>query len=135
MTAVGALRRRRLGAETHPAPIFVRSKRCCRPWCCRTSFRPSWCDFPPPRSRRHPSQDATKLSPPPRLVLSASVPTRPFAPPAPQVMITERRRSLLHLLTKLSAVIGGVFAVTGMVDKAVHAVTQIMFVDSKSRRR
>lgn len=37
--------------------------------------------------------------------------------------ITERRRSLLHLLTKLSAVIGGVFAVTGLVDKVVHAIT------------
>ncbi|KAK9808959.1 hypothetical protein WJX72_007060 [[Myrmecia] bisecta] len=36
------------------------------------------------------------------------------------VTISEKRRSFLHLLTRLCAVVGGVFAVTGMLDRWVH---------------
>lgn len=58
----------------------------------------------------------------------------PIASPA-QVRMTERRKSLLHLLTKLSAVIGGIFAVTGMVDKLVHAITHTLIVSSSPHKR
>ncbi|BDA44520.1 Endoplasmic reticulum-Golgi intermediate compartment protein [Coccomyxa sp. Obi] len=43
-----------------------------------------------------------------------------FAPIS--VTITQTRKSFAHLLTRLCAVIGGVFAVTGMLDRWVHRI-------------
>ena len=37
------------------------------------------------------------------------------------VEIKERRRSVGHFLTRVCAVVGGVFAVSGMLDRGVHA--------------
>ncbi|KAK9814049.1 hypothetical protein WJX73_010584 [Symbiochloris irregularis] len=43
------------------------------------------------------------------------------------VVMAQTRRSILHLLTRFCAVVGGVFAVTGMLDKAVHKlVTSVL---------
>mmetsp|Transcript_42676 Transcript_42676/g.51817 ORF Transcript_42676/g.51817 Transcript_42676/m.51817 type:complete len:356 (-) Transcript_42676:115-1182(-) len=38
------------------------------------------------------------------------------------VQITEKQRSLGHFLTRVCAVVGGVFAVTGMLDRFVHRI-------------
>jgi hypothetical protein len=38
------------------------------------------------------------------------------------VEIKERRRSVGHFLTRVCAVVGGVFAVSGMLDRGVHAL-------------
>lgn len=37
------------------------------------------------------------------------------------VTVTVKRRSLLHLLVRFCAVVGGVFAVTGLLDRWVHS--------------
>ena len=36
------------------------------------------------------------------------------------VRIETRTRSLLHFLTRVCAVVGGIFAITGLVDRWVH---------------
>eukprot|EP00232_Nephroselmis_pyriformis_P005776 CAMPEP_0182908472 /NCGR_PEP_ID=MMETSP0034_2-20130328/35229_1 /TAXON_ID=156128 /ORGANISM="Nephroselmis pyriformis, Strain CCMP717" /LENGTH=203 /DNA_ID=CAMNT_0025044653 /DNA_START=3 /DNA_END=611 /DNA_ORIENTATION=- len=38
------------------------------------------------------------------------------------VSITEKKRAVAHFLTRICAVVGGVFAVTGMLDKWVHGI-------------
>eukprot|EP00850_Spirogloea_muscicola_P018367 SM000167S02980 [mRNA] locus=s167:272820:275057:- [translate_table: standard] len=48
------------------------------------------------------------------------------------VSITERRRNLLHFITRLCAVLGGTFAFSGMLDRWLHKVLQ---VSSKHSRK
>ncbi|KAK9834322.1 hypothetical protein WJX81_007031 [Elliptochloris bilobata] len=42
------------------------------------------------------------------------------------VSIARTRRSLAHLLVRCCAVVGGVFAVTGMIDRWVHRLVQLL---------
>lgn len=42
------------------------------------------------------------------------------------VAISERRRSFLHFLTRMSAVVGGMFAVTGMLDRLIYGITNMV---------
>ena len=42
------------------------------------------------------------------------------------VHITETRKSFLHFITNLCAVIGGVFTIAGILDKVVYEVMQKM---------
>jgi endoplasmic reticulum-Golgi intermediate compartment protein 3 len=42
------------------------------------------------------------------------------------VHITETRKSFLHFLTNLCAVIGGVFTIAGILDRVVYNVMQKM---------
>jgi hypothetical protein len=43
-----------------------------------------------------------------------------------RVVITEARPSFLHYLTNLCAIVGGVFAVSGLLDGAVHTGQQAL---------
>lgn len=42
------------------------------------------------------------------------------------VTITERRRNFFHFITRLCAVLGGTFALTGMLDRWIYSVLQTM---------
>jgi hypothetical protein len=42
------------------------------------------------------------------------------------VRIVEQRSSFLHFLTNVCAIVGGVFAVSGLVDGAVHHGEQLI---------
>eukprot|EP00271_Cylindrocystis_brebissonii_P010874 TRINITY_DN27304_c0_g1_i1.p1 TRINITY_DN27304_c0_g1~~TRINITY_DN27304_c0_g1_i1.p1 ORF type:complete len:515 (-),score=67.19 TRINITY_DN27304_c0_g1_i1:124-1668(-) len=43
-----------------------------------------------------------------------------------QVLIKEQRRSFSHFLTSVSAIVGGVFTVAGIVDSLLHNVAKVM---------
>jgi endoplasmic reticulum-Golgi intermediate compartment protein 3 len=50
------------------------------------------------------------------------------------VNIAVKRRSLLHLLVRFCAVVGGVFAVTGLLDSWVHRAVTFATATTNGRR-
>jgi hypothetical protein len=82
--------------------------------------------------RQAPGTAAGAGSPPPAippktlLQREANTPHPPFLPLHPQVHIVEARSSVLHYLTNLCAIVGGVFAVSGLLDSWIFGTTAMI---------
>ena len=46
--------------------------------------------------------------------------------PCPQVRIQQQKASFLHFLTNVCAIVGGVFAVSGLIDGTVYHAEQVI---------
>lgn len=49
-----------------------------------------------------------------------------FGTAAAQVHIQEQRASFLHFLTNVCAIVGGIFAVSGLIDGTVYQAEQVI---------